>query len=863
MNPSLHHVFLQTKTVLPVMRSNLVARNRLTDRLNDGTQRRLTSICAPAGFGKTTLLSQWLHQTSLHASWLSLDARDNDMVRFWRYAVQAVASMPSAQPMEHFARLLPLLSSASIDTFLDAFINELHRHEQPIVLIWDDYQYIQHPDIHSSTAYFIDHLPINAHLVIASRSELPFSLVKWTAKSEHLDLPIGQLQFTRDETEAYYKETTLLPLTAIQLNGIFERTEGWVTALQLISISLQTETDYDRLIASFTGGHRAVADFMFQEVLTGLPEDMSRFLLQTAMLGRMDAELCSVITKHPDSRCMLEQLKAQSLFLISLDEHNEWFRYHHLFAEFLQNRLKQLHPDLWIAYNHAASISLAERGFIVEALDHALAAHDSALTEKLLEKHAPALLMQGEFSSLLRWLDFFPQTTAGRAQETSLLHAFVLIVNGQPDRAEEMLAHIEQQPEAAHDQQMQSGLLFVKSNLLFSSGRFEQWLAFASKGLDDMLPHSSIYYNFNYNLTEPLVRRTSFGMNGTLTADTEQIAKLFTSTLKAHNWNESLINLYVMQSLCEGYYEWNRLKEAEALLGVIDRAARLSKTFGLFVPNRITQAMAYMAQGLSYLAHDTIDEAMQFALLEQASLHWKQALIACKIRLHLLDGSISLAKKELPKLQISMKEKPVFNRYFEYVLLARLLGAQRKETEALRIVSYLKPQAMREGHLVSTVELTILEACLMDQLGRRKNALDTLHEALALTEPFGYLRSYTDEGERMRTLLQRYMNHREHSPEASPPGSVSEDYVQRLLQAFPARGAKASADSRLEELSRSELQLLQLIRQGASNKTIAQTLMLSEGTVKVYLSRIYVKLGVSSRTQALLAAEELQLLKEE
>lgn len=600
--------------------------------------------------------------------------------------------------------------------------------------------------------------------------------------------------------------------------------------------------------------------------MSGLPEDMVSFLLHTSMLARMDAELCDAVTYQLDSSDMLEQLKARNLFLISLDEHNGWFRYHHLFAEFLQNRLKRLNSERWLANNRAASECFAAKGLVVEAIDHAIAAADSALTESLLDQHAPSLLLQDEFTTLQRWLDSFPEEAMKRSPETALLHAFVLVVTNQPSRAEAILAGIEQQfeqmPAGEQRQQIQSGLLFVKSNLLFTSGLFEQWFTFASGGLDKMLPRNTIYYNFNYNRTEPLVRRTSFGMNGTLSNDTEQIAHLFTNMLHAHNWNESLINLYVLQSLCEGYYEWNRLEDAAAIIPVIDRAARASQTPGLFVPNRITQSFLYMALGQSYLAHDTIDEAFQTVTKDRLNQHWKQALTACKIRLYIMEGRVAAAKKELPKLHISAKDRPVFNRYFEYMTLVRLLKAQHKEADALRLLSLLKPQAVRENCVVSMVEITIVEAVLAEQLGQMTNALRLLHEALTMTEAFGYVRSYLDEGEQMQLLLRRYRQQRSSNSAAPPTEAVSDEYVAKLLEQFPGKADELPAPKLEEALSKSEMQLLQLIRQGASNKEIGKTLSLKEGTVKVYVSRIYAKLDVSSRTQALLAAQRLQLLDE-
>lgn len=867
MKPSSNIIALRTKTLVPINRKNLVQRPRLSSLLQQGIESRLTTLCAPAGFGKTTLLSQWIHQAQIPIRWLSLDERDNDLIRFWHYVLQSVLAAEPSPSDDRLEQLTPLLHESSIHTFLDAFLNQFALGSDQTVLIWDDFHFIQQNDLSQSISYFIEHLPDSVHLVITSRTELPFSTIKWTARKEHTEIDARLLQFTLEETEAYYDDIAELPLSQSQIDALHTRTEGWVTALQLISISLQTESDYDKLIDSFTGGHRALANYMFQEVMAGIPGPMLSFLHQTSMLDRFDAPLCQVVTGQRDSEQMLEQLKARNLFLIPLDEHNHWFRYHHLFAEYLQNQMKQQQPEQWLISNRAASSCLAERGFVAEAMDHAIAARDASLLEELLEQHASSLLLQGEFSALLRWLDSYSAKATNRTLEMSLIHAFVLVVTKQPARAESLMKTVEQRyellPQGEQRQQLQCGLLFVKSNLLFTSGHFEQWLAFSQKSLNEMLPQSSIYYNFNYNRTEPLVRRTSFGMNGTLSADTERIAFLFTNTLKEHNWNESLINLYVLQSLCEGYYEWNRLHEAASLIPAIDRASRASGTPGLFVPNRITQALVHMAQDQLYLAHETIEEAFQTLTRERKNQHWKQALIACRIRLYLKEGLIPLARKELPKLRLSAKDRPVLSRYFEFMTLARLLGAQHKETQALRLLSLLRPQAQRENHLVSIIEITIVEAMLKEQLGQRSNALLLLHDALVLTEPFGYIRSYLDEGEKMLYLLQRYMQVQAKDLHPTLENKVSSDYVQRLIEQFPGRVREASPPMLSAHLSRGELELLRLIRQGETNREIAKTLKLSEGTVKVYASRIYTKLGVSSRTQALLVAQQLQLLEGE
>ncbi|MGO4541730.1 LuxR C-terminal-related transcriptional regulator [Paenibacillus sp. 2TAB19] len=870
MIPTAGYILLKTKTTPPAVKSGLISRERLVAGINRSMQGRLTAVCAPAGYGKTTLLSQWISQCDYSVAWVALDEYDNDTIRFWRYVTQSLIEAADAVQAERLTELLLHLPNLSITMFIDVLINELFLALEPLALVWDDYQFIHLEDIHTSVVYFIDRLPKHVHVLLASRSELPFRVAKWTSRGEHTEVDARQLQFSLDEAESYYATSTAVALTRLHVESLHQRTEGWITALQLISISLEGASVIESIIDSFSGEHRMIGNYLFQEVLARLPEPVAQFLYRTSMLTRMDAELCDALAGTFGGSKMLEELKARNLFLVPLDENNVWFRYHHLFAEFLQNQSKKLHMDHWLAHNRNASISFAARGFMEEAIDYAVASGDFLLTEQLLEKQAPIMLRKGEFATLARWFDSFPAESERRTPEMGLLNAFILIVTGQAPRAEAMMGHIESQfanIEAGERRgQLHSGLLFVKSNLLFTSGLFEQWLSFAKTDSMLMLPQDSIYYNFNYNLSEPLVRRTSFGMKGVLTADTESIAHLFTGLLAAHNWNESLINLYVMQSLCEGYYEWNRLDRATAQIPAIDRAARAKRTLGLFIPNRITQAYIHMAEEDPELAHLTIDEALQLSSSWTGfDMHWRHTLIACKIRLYLSEGKLASAKKELPGLGVAPKDRPLFSSFYKYTTYVRVLAAQRKELDALRLLRLLRPQAEREACLVSLVEISILTACIEEQRGQRVKALHSLHAALVMTAPFGYMRSYLDEGDKLASLIRAYAKQREANKlEPALITGVSDEYMTALLAAFPTKPQEHDAASALPEpLSRGELQLLLLLRKGASNKQIAAALTLSEGTVKVYLSRIYGKLGVSSRTQALLAIQDLQLLDEE
>lgn len=855
-------VLLHTKTTPPAFRTNLVARQRLTGLIEEGIRGKLTLIGAPAGFGKTTALGQWARTTASAIAWLSLDETDNDPIRFWRYASQALANALPELTGRRVVQLSHTLPSLSTSTFLDALLAELQTLEQPVALVLDDYHLIDNAAIHEGLVYFVEHLPPEARLVIASRNELPFPTIRWKVQGEFASVDTAQLKFTLEESESFYGDAVGLSLSAEHVANLQRQTEGWVTGLQLLAISLRASGDVDAFMAGFDGSNRDVADYLFYEVLAKLPGELQDFLLRTSVLARLDAQACNDVTGRTDGAAALERLKDWSLFLLPTGDDDAWYRYHHLFSEFLRGQAQRKHPTLWTEAHLAASRSFAARGFLDEAIDHAFAAGDWPAAEAYLAGHLATVMQRGEFPTLLRWFGSFPAETE-LAPEMTLLHALLLVIAGLPDLAETRLARMERRlAEAGTDeerQQLQSGILFVKSNLVFASGKFEQWFAFSAGIMDELLPRSPIFYNFNYNNSDPLVRRNAFGLKGVLSPDTETIGKQFSGVLEKHGWEDSLINLYLVQSLAEGYYEWNRLEESERLLQQVERAISQRAVPGLYVPNRITQARLYAATGRAELADVVLEEAIE-AALKLPEPHWAAYLRASRLQLHVRQQRLPAAKKLAGMLRVAAKDKPTFNREFEYLAYAELLGALHKETDALRLLELLKPQARREGSLMSLAEIAVAQACLQESLGQRAHAMAALQEALAIGEANGYVRSFVDAGDAMAKLLRRFA-------EQQAPDAPAAAYARRLLEAWPAKpGAEPAApaeDGLIEELTRTERLLLQLIQQGDSNKQIADRLNLSIGTIKVYVSRLYGKLGVSSRTQALVRAQELRLLEEE
>ena len=852
-------IILQTKIKTPVPRAGGVRRERLLDRLNRSSEGRLAFICAPAGFGKTTLVSQWAEQASAGIAWYSLDETDNDLMKFWRYAIYSLAPLLTPGLGERIDPLLRAFPNVTIHTVLDFLLQELEEREgAPIAIVLDDYHSITDASIHDSVGYLIERLPEKVRLIVASRSEIPFPTAKWRVRDQLVDIRPDHLSFTDEEIRRFYTDSAGLSLTDERVSLLRKWTEGWAASLQLIALTLKEHSDPDRFFKQYEGTDRSLIQYLLDEVFSGLPRELQRFLLRTSILDRLDAESCDALTLGGDGRDMLERLQKLNLFLIPLDDTQGWFRYHHLFSAFLRSQLEKDEPTLLPELHRLAANHFAGRSLLEEALEHSLECRDAGLSVQLLGLQISSVLERGEWGTLLRWMRRIPREALPFG--LSLLYAFTLIITGQFDAAEEELRRLErltleEEPGEAL-REMQSGLFFAKINLAFSSGNYEQWYSYADR-IPDMLPESPLLYRFNYNTNEPFVRRTAFGLKGMQNPETEAIAKRIVGILESHGWGQSLFTQYILQSLGEGYYEWNRLEDCVGLLKLIEPIARKHRIAGLLVPNRIAYARYLSAEGRVKDALAAVDDTIELVSEELEEPRWLSCLYALQAYLHLRNGNALQAEKALSPLKLSAQDKPSLPKNWEYVTYARLLGAKRKEKEALGLLGTLSRLNHRESNIAGIVDIAVLQALLNAQCGLRSLAFSHLEEALEYGSANGYVRSFVDEGEPMRSLLMQF---KEHSSRGGQEGKW-DSYIESLLGHFPRKEKLLHAAELPEQLTRKEIAVLLEAVRGAANREIAERLHLTEGTVKVYLSRIYGKLGVSTRIQALRRAEELRLFE--
>ncbi len=396
---------LKTKFFIPSIKSNLVKRDRLVKYLHRGTKEKLILISAPAGFGKTILLAQWLNQTALKHTWLSLDERDNDFKRFWTYVIGALQKV---QP--HLGKkTLEMLKNPEIkdyEYFLTSLIAQITTLATDVILIFDDYHFIKVTSIHQSLQFLLDYLPKNLHLVIASRSDLPLPLARLRARGELSELRARELRFTTDEAQLFAREVMKLNLSEEQVSALQSKAEGWIAGLQMAALSLQECSHISTWIESLQGNQRYIWDYLTEEVLEQQPETLKSFLLQTSILERMTGSLCDAVLESENSTETLNYLDRINLFVIPLDNNRCWYRYHHLFGELLCHYLQKQEPDRVPEYHRRAARWYEQQNLVDEAFKHALAAKDWELAADLIEKDAWTLwFTAGDIAGARQYLE--------------------------------------------------------------------------------------------------------------------------------------------------------------------------------------------------------------------------------------------------------------------------------------------------------------------------------------------------------------------------------------------------------------------------------------------------------------------------
>jgi LuxR family maltose regulon positive regulatory protein len=886
---------LKTKFYVPPVRPTQITRPRLNNLINGGMNQALILVSAPAGYGKSTLVSRWLKESQIPSAWLSLDSGDNDPNRFLQYLLTSL--LPIAPGIDVFLDMLQGIQPAQFENVANLLVNELANSPKPFVLVLDDFHVIHSEAVLKILFYLLEHLPDQMHLAILTRTDPPLPLARLRARGQLMDIRADQLRFTRDEIAAFLNEAMGLRLSLSDVSAMEARTEGWIASLQLAALSMQGSKDTHAFVSAFTGSHHYVMDYLVEEVLKLQPKKVSNFLLQTSILDRLYGPLCEAVFDGDDAgpidgQEMLGSLEEMNLFTIPLDDERHWYRYHHLFSDVLRKRLENQSRQLLPKLHRRASQWYEKNGFISESIQQAIEAGDQDRAAHLIEDNGCFLLMSGEVATLLNWADAIDFQAENRPW-LAIQKAWALALSGDLERVEPTL----QVPEKLlapleHTVEVRTMLgTIAAARAQCASFRVNSQLAaeYARQALELLPDCSSISQSIRSVATSIL------GDASWINGDLEEAKQAYTEAIQigkgANNLNmviianTSIADILVIQgqlrraadkytqslqmavrpdrqrsplaasifaSLGKLSYEWNRLDDAEQN---IHQCMELSRTWGDIgqqVSAFTNLARLEQARNNPEKAQEAVREAERLIGEYPPSSYFFIQMKSVLARVWLAQGNLDRPSRYIQQRSLQIKDEIPFRREFEYDLLLRVLLARGDYEAAIDLSNRLLQQAETTGQIRLLIQVLILQALALQGKKETEQALAVLEKALTLAQPEGYVRSFLDEGEAMTRLLCLAQSRQ-----------VGSGYAAELLSQIDKIPTMTQPSMQLlvEPLTSRELEVLKMIEAGQSNQEIAGQLFISMPTVKRHISNIYAKLGVKSRTQAIAIGKELKLFE--
>jgi LuxR family maltose regulon positive regulatory protein len=914
---------LRTKLHIPQPKPVFTPRPHLIERLNDGLTRKLIVVSAPAGFGKTTLIAEFGTRVTECANpqseirnpqlaWLSLDRSDNDPIRFWTYFIAALQRIEPKLGEDALTLLAASPPHATlIEAVLTSLINDIatetavSAESAVCALVLDDYHLIESQAIHDAITFLIEHLPppTDMTLVIASRTDPPLPLSRWRVRGELVELRATDLAFSVEETAVFLHNATGLTLSEQNIAALTARTEGWIAGLQMAALSIQgraPDTGPD-FIRSFTGSHHYILDYLTEEVLRQQPEQIQMFLLHTSILERLSGPLCDAVwnagehASWPSGQEILERLNAANLFIIPLDDERRWYRYHHLFADLLRNRLTSEQPEMVPILHQRASRWYEDAGFPEETIAHAFKAEDDGRLADLVEKYAWDMLHQSKYNLLFSWIEALSPAQVATRPWLCVYQSWTRHWAGQREGGEECLALAEQllahSPRSGDriddDRRLIAGYIAtVRAHYALTNEDIPRVLKQAQKALhllpeDDYFTRSTAgvalggaYWGIGDSAnaeqtyaecaSDALLGGYPYRASSALCYKGMQQVKQARLQRAQETFQESLALAtgprgnyfpnagYPLAKLGELACEWNDLEEADRLA---NEGATLCRQLGhvdLIAEALIALTRVQLAQMNFVGAKDVLQQLNRF--LQETKVDswiycWRDN---CRLRLWLAMERLDEVVNWIETCGLDVNDPLNYHYDLNHINLARALVAVGRQRpfqshweDVLDLLARLLTAAETAGWRHEAIKILILQALALQAVGDKEDALAALVRALLLAEPGGYIRSFFDEGEAMAELLQ----------ETNESNAAS--YASKLLLEWGVNNLAL-----VEPLSQRELEVLKLLASGLSNKNIAQTLMIAVSTVKKHLKNIYQKLNAHSRTEAIASARELGILKD-
>ena len=891
-------LLIKTKTNIPALKRDLVLRKRINEALSEGIRagRKLTLISAPAGFGKTTLVCEWLEMCKIPAAWISLDENDGDAARFLTYLIAALQTLISGVGDSVLAALQ---SSSPIppNELLTTLLNELSSIEDDFILVLDDLHAVDSRVVNELLAFLVEHMPQQMHLVITTREDPALPLARFRAKNQLTEVRTAELRFTENEAADFLNQVMGLDLSSEDVAALDKRTEGWVAGLQLAALSMQGKSNAVEFIRSFSGAHQFVLDYLLEEVLQKQSEAVQEFLLRTSILNRLNGSLCDALWQGEtlSAQTMLEQLERANLFVIPLDDERNWYRYHHLFCDLLRQRLSQKQNKEAISQLHIrASEWFEQSGEIGDAFQHALAAADFDRAATLLETNWQSMDESFQIGTWLGWANQLPLSVrrvrpvlltqmgwsyadAGNAtasesilQEVeaclkrplkemvivekgqfSTLPARIAIAHSYNAQVEERFSDTLKFSEMAQDMApsddafLQAQASAILSGAYWASGELDKSFTFMSNWVDVTQQAD----NFAFAVAASFAKADILISQGRL-RDAIQVYQTALELAETHGVESITAHHHLGLGLL--YHEMGEDEHAASHLQKSFELGRQTPIVDWAYRKNLAQAHLKEYEGDYDAALEALDEAQRFYV--RTPIPNLRPVAAMKARVYLKQGQLINAQTWARKSGLSLRDAPDYLHEFERVTLARITLAEVNVnfSDVLNSLERHLKLAETQNRLASQIEILIVLSLAFHAKGEQSNALASLEQALKLAEPEGYLRLFVNESKTMTDLLFRFNN------------SYLQQYSKKILAVLALQKdiphSSFIIQPLIDPLSERELEVLQLIAQGLSNQELTRKLFVTLSTVKGHNLRIFAKLQAKSRTEAVARARELGLL---
>ncbi len=879
--------FLSTKIILPPLQTGHVYRQRLHHMMALRPDVRLVLISAPAGFGKTSCLLEWCHYlrgNGTQVIWYALDKQDNDPARFASHLGKSIQNAAKFAGDEFDI----LGTMGSLDDIVSLVINELAANSQRYVLALDDYHLLTTQEIHVALSLMLEHLPPNIQLAIASRADPPLQLSRLRARGQIIELRASELRFNPSEIAGFFKQTLGVRPSATQIEHLDQVSEGWAAALRLMTLSLYDtrlnvdDAVIDRLLNRYSTTQQHIFDYFADEVFAQQPEATREFLLDTCVLNQLTPELCGVLTGNCAAPLILNRLAQGNLFLIPLSESQPIYRYYHLAEDFLRQRLQLENSARFYELHHTAAEWYEGHGDWVEAVQHALAAGDISYAAWLIEAHAwERLTSLGEIMTILGWLPLFPESILKQYPRLCLYFSRSLYLTGDLERSEVYIRFAtETLGENGRDIQERQALKAIAANYQATLAAYrgdlsmaQVWVEQANAlrdtvgDLDQVRIANTEAFLYYLRGDVPLargayVKALELAQNiqhhylmldanyylaqiDLMAGELEAVRERCETLLAQYTTPIGPLSM-IMLPLAQALFQHNQPVEAEVMLRNAIALARRSNIPDVLWYGNVILADMLMSRGKIAEAEACIN-ASHARVRGYRSTMMFSFIGAAEARLMLRSGQVQAAVDWA--IQYEQMAKVTYHQDYENLTLARVWLEQREYERTQVLLAQLIADAQPAGRVSTIIMGELLRALIHQALGEMDAALNALQRSLVLAYPHGFVRLFLTAGQPMIKLLQHALER-----------SIIPEYVTSLLEI--AARTDHTQQHPADTLTEREIEVLKHIALGASNQDIADTLVVSIGTVKSHIHHIMNKLNAQNRTEAVATARSLNILSD-